>query len=419
MTRAPEVVVVGAGLAGLCCGRELAAAGVPFAILEASDGVGGRARTDVVDGFRLDRGLQNYLSSYPEGKRVLDYDALRLRPFARALLVRYRGKFHRLANPRDEFWTAAKSAFNPLGTLRDKFRAAKLNRVVAADTLEAQLATPEETSVDFLRTLGFTDRMIDAVYRPFLSGVFLEPDLATSARFMRFVYRLFGEGAACLPAAGIQAIADQLAAGLPPGCVRLNSAVAAVGDGAVSLATGETLTAKAVVVATDGPAAARLTGGAVPAPGYNGTVTLYYAASASPIRQPVLMLDGDGTGPVTITAVLSDVAPEYAPPGQALIAASVVGLPPDDDATLDGRTRGQLREWFGPAVDGWRLLRIYRIRHALPAQPVGWLEPWRRPVTVRPGLFVCGDHMDNASIDGAMASGRRAARAVLDRLAAE
>lgn len=130
------------------------------------------------------------------------------------------------------------------------------------------------------------------------------------------------------------------------------------------------------------------------------------------------MLDGDGTGPASAVTVLSEVSREYAPAGKHLVAASVIGLPTDDDGSLDQKVRGQLGGWFGAeAVGGWRLLRVYRIRHALPSQPVGALEPWERPVKVRDGLFVCGDHRDNASINGAMVSGRRAAETVAGDLA--
>jgi hypothetical protein len=175
---------------------------------------------------------------------------------------------------------------------------------------------------------------------------------------------------------------------------------------------------RAVVVATDGPEAARLTEGEVADLGSNGMTTLYYAAAGSPLREPVLMLDGEGQGPINHVAVVSDVAPSYAPAGQALFAVSAVGVPPDDDATLDLRAREQLTAWFGPVVASWRLLRVYGIRHALPDQSAGKLDPWQRPVRLRPGLYVCGDHRDSGTIDGAMTSGFRAAQAVMEDLAA-
>jgi protoporphyrinogen oxidase len=401
-----DVLIIGGGLAGLCCGRELTRRNIPFQILEASDALGGRARTDLVDGFRLDRGLQNYLSSYPEGKRVLDHAALDLKPFTRAVKVLYGGRFHRLADPREEFFTAVASAFSPVGTLGDKFAAVRLKAASAGDLATA----PDETTLEFLRANGVGRRMTESVFRPFLGGVFLEKELATSARFARFIYHLFGEGHPSVPALGMQRIPEQLAAGLSAGAVRLNCRVEGLTDSGVSLVSGERLAAKAVVVATDGPAAVGLTGGAVREVGSNGSTTLYYAAATPPSQGPVILLDGDGTGPVNSLAVMSEVSADYAPPGQALIAASVVGIPSDDDPALDQRVRGQLGGWFGiDPVRGWRLLRVDRIRHALPSQPVGTLEPWERPVKLRAGLYVCGDHRDNASINGAMVSGRRAA----------
>ncbi len=405
----PDVLIIGGGLAGLCCGRELARRNIPFQILEASDGVGGRVRTDLVDCFRLDRGMQNYLSSYPEGKRVLDYGPLDLKPFSRAVLVWFGGKFHRLADPRDAFTTAVASAFSPIGTLSDKLASVKLKGLANVDPA----TSPDTSTADLLTAAGVGPTMTARLFRPFLGSVFLEPELSTSARFFRFAYHLLSTGHPSLPALGAQQIPEQLAAGLPAGAVRLNCPVAGITDTTVSLASGETLTAKAVVIATDGPTAVRLSGGAVPAVGSNGSVTLYYAADVSPRAEPILMLDGDGTGPASAVAVLSEVSREYAPAGKSLVAVSVVGIPSDDDATLDQRVRVQLGGWFGPGVvSGWRLLRVYRIRHALPSQPVGTLDPWERPVKLRAGLFVCGDHRDNASINGAMVSGRRAGEIV-------
>ncbi len=172
-------------------------------------------------------------------------------------------------------------------------------------------------------------------------------------------------------------------------------------------------------MATDGPVAARLLGDDVADPGSNGSTTLYYAADRPPTDEPTLLLDGDGRGPVNSVVVLSNAAPAYAPAGKWLVSAAVVGIPTADDAELDLTARQQLREWFGPLVDGWRLLRVYRIPHALPDQTAGALDPWQRPVRIRPGLYVCGDHRDNGSIDGAMTSGFRAAQAVMEDLHAE
>ena len=126
----------------------------------------------------------------------------------------------------------------------------------------------------------------------------------------------------------------------------------------------------------------------------------------------MLVLDGERGGPVNNLCVPSDVAPSYAPPGAALVSATVLGIPQADDASLRRAVIGQLRDWFGAQVDDWRHLRTYRIPYALPALTTEAFTGPERPVRLRPGLFVCGDHRDTPSIQGAMVSGRRAAAAV-------
>jgi phytoene dehydrogenase-like protein len=410
-----DVVIVGAGLAGLCCGRRLAQCGIPFRILEASDGVGGRVRSDHVDGFTLDRGFQIYLTAYPEGRRILDLNALDLRAFSRGAMVRYGGRFHHIYDPRFAPLAAVASLCNPIGTPADKLRMARLKWAIDCGSIEQQLAKNECLTADLLRwSGGFSIAMIDRLFRPFLGGVFLERDLKTSSRFFRFVFRMFATGLGAVPAAGMQAIPDQILNRLPTGSLRLHAKVEKIERGEIILASGESLRCRAVVLATEATEASRLTAGEVSCPEWNGTVTLYYAAGESPIRQPIIVLNGEGQGPVNNLAVMSDVAPSYAPPGQSLIAASIVGVPTDNDATLDRQVREQIAEWFGSSVTGWRLLRTYRIPQALPDQTPGRLDPWQRPVRLRPGLYVCGDHRDNASIDGAMTSGFRTAQAIME-----
>lgn len=418
--RDPDVLIVGGGLAGLCCGKRLAECGVTFRIVEGSDGVGGRVRTDLVDGFRLDRGFQIYLTAYPEGRRVLDLAALDLKPFTRGANVWVNGRFHRVADPRSEPLAGVASLLNAVGSPADKLRLVKLYWDIDRGPLADQFTKDERLTLDLLRTTGgFGPKIIDRLFRPFFGGVALEKNLATSSRFFRFIFRMFAEGPGAVPAFGMQAIPDQIAAALPAGSVRTNAKVERVGHREVTLASGETLRARAVVAAVEGPAAARLLGSDVPDPGSNGSTTLYYAADAAPTPEPILMLDGDGRGPVNSVVVMSNAAPAYSPAGKALVSASVVGIPAEADDELDRRSHAQLREWFGAAVDSWRLLRVYRIPHSLPDQTAGKLDPWQRPVRLRPGLYVCGDHRDNGSIDGAMTSGFRAAQAAMEDLHAD
>jgi phytoene dehydrogenase-like protein len=414
---APDVVIVGAGLAGLSCALRLREVGVPFQIVEASDGVGGRVRTDLFDGFRLDRGFQVLLTAYPEAERTLDYAQLDLKPFKHVDLIRFGGRFHRLADPRLEPWTAVKSLFGPIVSLRDSLRTMSLISKVKAGKGEDQFRRPEGLTLDFLRWGGrFSETMIDRYFRPYFGCIFLERDLATSSRLFRFVFRTLVEGGAAVPAAGMGAIPLQLASRLPTEAIRLDAAVEKVESGKVTLRDGDELSARAIVIATEGPEAARLLPTEVRDPGSRAVTCVYFAADESPVKEPILLMNADEPGPVNHLAVMSDVAPSYAPAGAALISASVLGIPTGDDAALEAAVREQLTGWFGPLVRGWRHLRTYRIHHALPDQAAPALDPPERPVRLDDGLYVCGDHRDHGSIHGALASGWRCAQAVAEDL---
>jgi phytoene dehydrogenase-like protein len=405
-----QVVIIGAGIAGLCCALRLQEKDIPCVVLEASDAPGGRVRTDKVDGFLLDRGFQVLLTAYPEARRLLDYRALRLRTFAPGALVRVEGKLHRVSDPFRQPWTLPATLLAPVGSLADKLAIARLRSRVRQGTIEEIWRRPESSSLEALQSFGFSQRMIDSFFRPFFGGIFLETELATSSRMLEFVFRMFSEGRAALPAAGMGAISEQLAARLTPGTVRLEARVEGIGDGAVYLARKrERIPAAAVVVATEASEAARILPDLRP-PGFHDTACLYYAAPKAPIAKPILVLNGEGGGPVDNLCVPSAVAPTYAPAGRSLVSTTVVGAAGADEADLESEVRKQLTSWFGPEVKGWRHLRTYRIPLALPARKN--LEPAALPVRRKPGIYVCGDHRETPSLQGAMASGRRAAEAV-------
>jgi phytoene dehydrogenase-like protein len=409
------VAIVGAGLAGLACARRLADAGIPVLVLEASDGVGGRVRTDEADGFLLDRGFQVLLTAYPEARRVLDFGALGLKAFYPGALVHTQGRFHRAADPWRHPLDAVSTLFSPLGTFADKAHITALRHRVTAGCWDDLAGRPETTTLEALRRAHLSSKIIDRFFRPFLGGVLAGRELTASSRMFEFVFRAFAAGEVCLPARGMGAIPAQLRAALPADAVRLGARVERIDDGRVRLSGGETVAARAVVVATEAPEAARLTGLAGH-PGGRALTCLYFAAERAPIDQPILLLDGDGAGPVNNVAVPSAVASSYAPPGAALVSATVLGSPVPDDAALEAAVRAQLAGWFGATTRRWRHLRTYRIPFAQPEQAPPALTPWRRAVRLRPALYVCGDHRDNASINGALESGRRAADAVLEDL---
>ena len=411
-----DVLIVGAGLAGLCCARELHRHGVSLKVVEGSDGIGGRVRTDEVDGFLLDRGFQVLLTAYPEAQRVLDYDALDLRSFYDGALVRFDGGFHRVADPLREPLAAPQTAFSPVGTFADKLRVLKLRQGVRSPDLDALWARPEiPTRAALTDRYGFSDVMLQRFFRPFLGGILLDRDLGTSSRAFEFYFRMFTEGETAVPARGMQQIPEQLAAALPDHAIQLNTRVQRAVPRSITLEHGGTVEAEAVVVATDGPELAYLIDGFDP-PASRSVLCLYFAAAEPPHGDPILVLDGEGDGPVNNLTVMSTVSPYYAPAGQSLVSVSVVGNPSQPDAEVETRVRAHLRRWYGDAVDAWRHLKTYRILHAQPAQPPPALTPPERPARLADGLYVAGDHRTNASINGAMISGRRAAHAVLEDL---
>ncbi|MGW8793931.1 NAD(P)/FAD-dependent oxidoreductase [Streptomyces althioticus] len=402
---APDVVVVGAGLAGLACALDLCRAGRRVALLEASDGVGGRMRTDRRDGFLLDRGFQVFNTSYPQVKRRLDLGSLRLRPFtAGAVAHTSRGPV-RLVDPTRE--SGASEALKP-GRLPGGRDLAALAGLTAWDALLPASAVRRRRDGSTSRALkraGVSDAMVDEILRPFLSGVFLEDRLETSARFFHLVWRSMVRGSLCLPARGVGAVPAQLADGLPDGVLRLGTPVSSLTDDGVLTEDGSEIPARAVVVATE-PAAAALLLPGLPVPATRTVTTYHHAAGASPADEPVLRVDSTGT--VLNTCVLSRVAPTYAPEGTALISTSVLGV---DEAGRERTVLRRLAELYGTDTGGWQRVDVRTVEGALPAMAPPW--PLSRTTRLWPGRYVCGDHRATGSVQGALASGTRAAREVL------
>ena len=410
------VVVIGAGLSGLAAARHLTRHGVDVTVLEGSDAVGGRMRTDLVDGYRLDRGFQLYNPAYPEGARVLDHAGLDLRPFVAGarIVVSRGGRRHvdRVADPRRQPSWAVPSLMarvgSPLSTAR--FGVYAVSRAVRS--VESLRRDPDITTEEALRRAGADSALMERVLRPFLSGVFLESELSTSRRFLDVVLKSFVHGAPGVPAKGMQRIPEQLAAGLD---VRLGHRVASASAQAVDVADGDVHRAEAVIVAADPSTAARLIPDVV-APVGRSVTTWYYRPDCAPQAladgQAVLVLDGDRRGPLVNTVVLTHAAPDYAPAGSALVSASALGV--WTEPAQENAVRAHLEWLYGVPTRGWDLIASYPIPYALPAMPVPLT--FQRPVRTASGVYVAGDHRDTSSIQGALVSGRRAAQAVLKDL---
>lgn len=406
-----DVVVVGAGLAGLRAATRLAEAGRDVVVVEANDAVGGRERTDVVDGFRLDLGFHVLNPAYPAVRRWVDVDALALRRFPVAVGVRLDDRLVRLAHPLRH--PGSIPATLTSGLVRPADLAA-LIRWAAPTVLSARAATrgrdlPLDEGWD---RAGLRGPLREAVLEPFLAGVLADDRQQTSDAFVRLLVRSFALGRPGVPAAGIGALPAQLAdtARRAGAGIRLGHRVVSTRRRAhrwhVGIDGQDAVTARSVIVATGlDPALG------VPLPRPRGLQTWWFAAEEAPSGDAALRVDGRRRGPIVNTAVMTNTAPTYAPRGHHLVQATCV-MP---TAATEDEVRRQLGEVWQADTRPWRLIRRDDIAHALPAQ-----DPplrLRRPVRLDDGRYLAGDHRDTASIQGALVSGQRAAEAVLSDLA--
>ena len=409
-----NVIVVGGGLAGLCCARTIQRAGHSAQVYEASDGAGGRVRTDVVDGFLLDRGFQVLFTAYPAMRQEIDFEALDLRVFAPGALVCYGGQRHAVADPLRVPAKAIETALSPLFPFADKRNVAKLTLWLKGMSVQEIFALTDQTMGAFLADFGFTPAFIDRFIRPFYAGIYLEKDLETSVRMFAFVFKMLAEGQTAVPAKGMGAIARQFVDTLAPNTVHLNSPVTSLRrqNGRVTgveLAGGEKIEADVVVLAAEFDKAAELAGLHMPAT-WRVSNDISFALPEPLYRDKLITLFADPGGRVNNATVISNIAPSYAPEGSHLLTATVLGDTNLSDAELAQIVRTEVGSQFPDAhPDTWELLRVYRVRHAQFAQPVGiWdkLPDARTPV---PGLILAGEITVQSSLHGALVSGQRAA----------
>ncbi|MFJ2947045.1 NAD(P)/FAD-dependent oxidoreductase [Streptomyces sp. NPDC087226] len=444
-----DVVIVGAGVAGLSAARRLTSAGVTTMVLEAAQEVGGRMATEKVDGFRLDRIGRLLSTAYPELRPDGGLDGLVLRPFAPGVLLHSDGRHHRagvqpgargarsargalyavralasapragggprrpVAVPGRQVSVPRSRTGAPLGTAVDQARLGAAFSKLAGTPVERLLARPETTAAEALPGRGLPARTIDGFLRPLLAALLCDPELTTSSRCADLALRAFASGRLCVPEGGAEALPRRLERGLPAGTVHTGVRVTSVSTTSVTTAEHGEFRCGAVLVATGAREAAELLPG-LRVPDFHPVTVLHHTTDEAPGTGASLLLDAERGGPVAHTAVVSRVDPSRAPAGRTLVSSTVLGPPVPG---VDTAVRMHLARLYGVPTGRWETVGVYHSPEAVPAMRPP--HDLRRPVRLLAGLYVCGDHRDTGTVQGALHSAHRAAGAILADLGAD
>ena len=422
-----KVVIIGAGLSGLNAARRLAASGLTVEVLERRKTVGGRVQTRTVAGFTLDRGFQVLFTKYPAARSALDYDALDLRAFTPGAVIARPGHRSTLSDPRRDPGGGIASVRNPVFSPVDLLRAIQLWRHLRATPVEEIFPGPDRPLEAYLREWGFSRSLIDDFLRPFFGGITLDRSLSTAAAVFEYTGKMLLGGDIAVPATGMGAIPTQLsgsarAAGAE---IRTETTVRAVeaseadsDDGVTIRTESDTIEADAAIVATDPPMARTLTNvSSIPTTG-RGCVTQYYSLPEAVDLETGgrLLLNATDSGPNQI-APMSIVAPEYAPPGQQLLAATYLGDTPADDEELESQTQRTLASWYPDRdLEGLDAIHTDRIEFAQFAQPPGSHAALPESDAPEGPIYLAGEYTRWSSIQGALESGQLAAETVFQSL---
>ena len=406
----PDVIIIGAGISGLTAALYLTQMKKKVLIIEASDRAGGRIKTDLVNGFLLDRGFQVFLDSYPEAKKILDYKKLNLKKFLPGATVLFdKGQFE-IADPFRRPTATLATLFAPVGSLKDKintlFLKSKLQKIIT----DAIFDQKETSTLQQLKAYGFSYKMINRFYKPFFSGIFLENDLKTSSRMFDFIMKMFSIGNATLPELGMEELPKQFVAQLPENSIVYNSKVLKIIENSVFTSDGSEYKADTIVIATE---ATELAQHYLPIAKYHQVTNMYFEAPLAPTKKAVVILNAATNKKwVNNLTVMTNISKKYAPIGKVLISVSYNGIPTISDDQLANNMKQELKFWYGDQVNSWKMIKAYRIKYALPDVNSVTNDATDVQMQLSDNLFICGDHLLNGSINAAMKSGRLVAELI-------
>lgn len=407
--KSPSIHIIGGGISGLIAARVLEEHGLSATIIEATDRLGGRVKTDVVDGYNLDHGFQVLLTAYPATKKYLDFDALALQEFLPGSAIFKNGKQKIIGDPLRNLSLLLPTLVSGIGTVNDKLKILALNRRLKKKSIQNIFAEKEQTTISYLENIGFSEAIITDFFIPFFSGIFLENKLETSSRMFEFVYKMFGEGNAALPKDGIQAIPKQLFEKLKSTTIIFNTKVKSVENGNIKLESGETLKSNFTIIATQ--ASGLVSNLKNQATLWKSCDTLYFEVAKREIRKPLIGLIAAPNALINNIFYHTSLQTS-ATATKELLSVTVVNRQNLTNKQLVAKVQKELKELCN--IDSCTFIKQYNIPMALPKLQDIQYEMLPSETRLTETIFLAGDTQLNGSLNAAMIAGERAALEVIN-----
>ena len=407
--KSPSIHIIGGGISGLIAARVLEEHGLSATIIEATDRLGGRVKTDVVDGYSLDHGFQVLLTAYPAAKKYLDFDALELQEFLPGSAIFKNGKQKIIGDPLRNLSLLLPTLFSGIGTVNDKLKILALNRRLKKKSIQNIFAEKEQTTHVYLENIGFSEAIITNFFTPFFSGIFLENKLETSSRMFEFVYKMFGEGNAALPKDGIQAIPKQLFEKLKSTTYVFNTKVKSVENGSIKLESGETLKSNFTIIATQ--ASGLVSNLKNQATLWKSCDTLYFEVAKREIKKPLIGLIAMHNALINNIFYHTSLQTS-ATATKELLSVTVIDRQNLTNKQLVTEVQKELKELCN--IDSCTFIKQYNIPMALPNLQDIQYEMLPSETRLTETIFLAGDTQLNGSLNAAMIAGERAALEVIN-----